>query len=95
MSKYEDGSNDGFEVYPVGVVNSVNDLEVVSRIQRSHRHDQMRDKLMWISFALLIGSLVVATAIGLYDGSFNEVDVVWKAGALPLGWMLKSYFGKG
>lgn len=95
MPKFDDKASDDFEVYPVGEIKKVEDFETVSRIELSHREAKTRDRLIYISFALLVASLLAATLIGLRDGSFNEVETVWQVGAVPLGWMLKTYFSKG
>ncbi len=53
-----------------------------------------RDTLTYLYVGLLGCALVVATGIGLRDGSFDEVNAVWVAGAAPLGYVLRAYFGK-
>jgi len=95
MSKFDVELESEIEVFPVGIVKSVKDLEVVSRIQISRREAKMRDRLTVVSFVLVIASLFLATLIGLHDGNYKGVGIVWALGGGPLWWMVRSYFRKG
>lgn len=75
-------------------VKSIEELDKISEIAERRFNRQFKSKL---SLGILCGialALAGATAIGLYDGTLNEVGSVWSAAALPLGLILRGYFEK-
>ena len=77
-----------FEIHDVGDVNEL------SKIEEWRSSASLRASLSYWILGSIAGALIFATAIGLYDGSFDEVGFVWSAAALPLGCILRSYFEK-
>lgn len=83
-----------FEIDSV-FVNGVEDIERLSEVEISNRHHKVREKLAYVCVGALAFALGLAAIIGWNDGSFDEVTAVWSAGAAPLGYILRGYFGKG
>lgn len=94
MAKFEVCVGDEFEVSAVEV-ESIETVLALSTMSSTHRTFRMRENLTVFIMVTLGISLLVATLIGFFDGSFNEVNAVWTAGGVPLGFVLRSYFDKG
>jgi len=67
----------------------VKDVAKLARIVEKRRKARMRERLAYLILGALVLALLVATAIGFSDGSYNELISVWGAAALPLGYVLK------
>lgn len=93
MAKYEvsigdDFAIDGFEV---------EDIETVERLaaigeRRIIARDQARITYGVLGF--MLAAMGVATFIGLRDGTYDELNAVWSAGAIWVGMVLSPYFKK-
>jgi hypothetical protein len=94
MTKFEVCVGTEFEVSAVEV-GSIETVLALSAVSSTHRTLRMRENLTVFAMVVLGISLLVATLIGLFDGSFNEVNAVWTAGGVPLGFVLRTYFEKG
>lgn len=94
MAKFEVRIGDELEISAVEV-DTIESVMMLSNVSSAHRVFRMRENLTAIIMITLGISLIVATIIGFLDGTFNEVNSVWTAGAVPLGFVLRSYFDKG
>lgn len=94
MAKFEVCVGDEFEVSAVEV-DSIESVVALSTVISTHRTFRMRENLTVFIMMTFGVSLTLATLIGFLDGTFNEVNSVWTAGAVPLGFVLRSYFDKG
>jgi hypothetical protein len=91
MGRYNVVVGDDFEIEAFEVEDA-EDVFKLSGIAERHAHQRMRERLAYLIFGAIFFALVIAVAIGFYDGSFDEVSSVWSAAALPLGYVLKAYF---
>lgn len=90
MSRYKLGVGDEFWIEAV----DVGDTGVISEVARASsriRDGKARHGMAFLAVAAILIALSVAAAIGVYDGSFNEVANVWGALSMPLGGILGSY----
>jgi hypothetical protein len=94
MPKFDVCVGEEFEVSAVEV-ESIETVLALSTVSSTHRTFRMRENLTVFIMVTLGISLLVATLIGFFDGSFNEVNAVWAAGGAPLGFVLRSFFDKG
>ena len=94
MTKFDVCVGNDFEVFAVDV-ETIESVVALSTVASTHRTFRMRENLTMLIMMTFGISLGVATCIGLFDGTFNEVNSVWTAGAVPLGFVLRSYFDKG
>lgn len=93
MGRYKVIVGDDFEIEALEV-EDVEDVSELSEIAGRRVHQRVQVRLTYLIFGAIVLSLLIATAIGIYDGSFDEVNSVWSAAALPLGYVLKAYFDK-
>lgn len=91
MGRYNVIVGEEIEIEAVEVEN-VKDVSELSGLAEGHAHRKMRERLVYLIFGAIFVALMIAVAIGYYDGSFNEVSSIWSAAALPLGYVLKTYF---
>ena len=91
MNRFNVAIGEGFEVQAFEL-ESIEYVDQLSRIQERRSRERVRATLSYCLLGSIGIALLLATAIGFYDGSFNEVDLVWGAAALPLGLVLRSYF---
>ena len=91
MTKYQVKIGKDFEVEAVEV-QSVEDVHELSKVASKCADRRMRERLTAATVCAVLIALAIATVIGLYDGSFDEVGYVWGAAALPLGYILKAFF---
>ena len=75
----EDFHVDGVDIEDVGEVALLADL---SERVRGARH---RERLVYAGIAAGLVALAGAAVVGLIDGSFDELDAVWKIAAGPMG----------
>jgi steroid 5-alpha reductase family enzyme len=71
-------------------VNEVGTAEGFKAVSE-YRRDTFAQRLSVTIVGVVIVALAVATGIGVADGSYNEVQAVWSAVALYLGWVIRSY----
>jgi len=70
-------------------------IKTVSNVGIAERDAKVRQVLA-LAFVIILGvALFIAALTGFQDGSFDGVFRVWSAGALPMGFILRGYFGKG
>lgn len=93
MGRYKVAVGDDFEIEAVEV-KDVGDVTELSRLAERRRNQRMQERVTYSIFGVIIFALLIATAIGVRDGTFDEVSYVWNAAALPLGCVLKAYFDK-
>lgn len=93
MGLYNVVVGDDFEISAVEV-EDVEDVCELSKIAERRRHQSVQQRLTYLILVAIIVALLIATAIGIHDGTLNEVGLVWSAAALPLGYVLKAYFDK-
>jgi hypothetical protein len=93
MGRYEVVVGDDFEIVAMEI-EDVEDVAELSRIAERRANQRVQERLTYLIFGTIVSALLIATAIGIYDGGFNEVGSVWSAAALPLGYVLKAYFDK-
>jgi hypothetical protein len=70
----------------------VDEVVKLAEVAESDRKARMQERLAYLILGALTLALFIATGIGFVDGSYNEVNYVWSAAALPLGYVLKTYF---
>ncbi|NMM45258.1 hypothetical protein HH303_12265 [Rhodospirillaceae bacterium KN72] len=69
--------------------------EIVSQIEAERKASESRTKSVLACIAVLVGGmfLFVAAGIGLYDGSFDELQNVWIVSGPVVGAVFGHYFG--
>ena len=93
MAKYEvsigeDFAIDGFEIEEIDAVDrlaAINERRGIAR-------DQAR--ITYGVLGLMVAAMSVTTFIGWQDGSYDELNTVWNAGAIWVGMVLGPYFKK-
>ena len=93
MAKYEVSIGEDFAVDGV----EIEDIDAVERLaaideQRGISRDQTR--ITYGVLALMVAAMSVTTFIGWQDGSYDELNTVWNAGAIWVGMVLSPYFKK-
>lgn len=91
MSKYKVTVGEKFEIEAFEL-QSVEEVCKLSKIESVQAHQRMRGRLTTLIIYGIFFALITATLIGLHDGSFDEVGYVWGAAAMPLGYILKTFF---
>jgi hypothetical protein len=94
MGRYRVVIGDEFEVDAVDVTDAEVVVEAANAAERLE-DAKLRRLLAPGILAACALALLVAAAIGIFDGTFNEIGAVWDAVALPLGAILATYFAKG
>lgn len=93
MSRYQVVVGQEFEIKAVEV-SGVAELAVLADIAERQHRARVRGRLTYLIFGALLVAIAAAAVIGWMDGTFDEVGDVWSAAALPLGYLLKTYFDK-
>jgi len=93
MSRYRVIVGREFEIEAVEVSDPA-ELVVLADIAERQTKARVRERLAYLIFGVLVFALLVATVIGCIDGTFDEVGYVWSAAALPIGYLLRTYFEK-
>jgi hypothetical protein len=93
MKRFDITVGDVFEVRAFDLVD-IKDVSELARINGLVTRERLRSRLSYWILGSIALALLIATLIGLYHGSFAEVSYVWSASALPLGFVLRSYFEK-
>jgi hypothetical protein len=91
MSRYEVVIGREFEIDAVEVEESPSQAKPAT-LTDTERRSRVRERLTYLIFAALVLAIAVATLIGFFDGSYDEVGAVWSAAAFPLGYVFKTYF---
>ena len=76
----------------------VPDAEVLAKATDAAQHleDGKVRRILALGIVSIISlALASAAIIGLLDGTYDEIGAVWDAAALPLGYVLATYFTKG
>jgi hypothetical protein len=73
-------------------LESVEDVAEMARIATDQRRAKMRERVTSIILGSIGSMLIAAGVVGICDGSFDELGSVWTASALPLGFVLRTYF---
>jgi hypothetical protein len=93
MSRYEVVAGQEFEIAAVEV-SDVAELVVLADIVERQQKARIRERLTYLIFGALLVAIAVAALVGYLDGTFDEIGYVWGAAALPLGYLLRTYFEK-
>ena len=93
MAKYEVSIGEDFVVDGV----EIEDIDAVERLaaideRRGISRDQAR--ITFGVLGLMVAAMSVTTFIGWQDGSYDELNTVWNAGAIWVGMVLSPYFKK-
>lgn len=93
MAKYEVSIGEEFAIDGV----EIEDIDAVERLaavdeRRVKARDQVR--ITFGVLGLMVAAVGVATVIGWRDGSYDELNTVWNAGAIWVGVVLSPYFKK-
>ncbi|MEH6791752.1 hypothetical protein [Parasphingorhabdus sp.] len=91
MSKYNVIVGDDFQIEAFEL-QDIEDISKLSKIANGRAQQRIQERLTYLILISIVAALLSATAIGLFDGSFDEVGLVWSAAALPLGYILKAFF---
>lgn len=93
MSRYKVVAGQEFEVTAIEV-SDVAELVVLADIAERRQKARIRERLTYLIFGTLLLAVAAAALVGYLDGTFDEVGYVWGAAALPLGYLLRTYFEK-
>ena len=91
MKRFKVTIGEDFDVQAFNL-NDVGEVAELSAISAKKTREKVQERLTYLMLGGIALALVIATAIGAIDGSFNEVVSVWVAVAVPLGYVLKAYF---
>ena len=94
MTKFKVRLGEDWDLSSVDV-DHVQDVKTVSKAAVAQREAKVRQLLAVGSMVALGVALAVSSWFDFQRGSFSEVSAVWNAGAFPLGFILRGYFGKG
>lgn len=93
MGRYNVTIGKEFEVEAVDVDGD--ELLIKAATAAVHVKDaQTRRVLAFAIVAAIAVALVVATTIGWHSGSFDAANAVWNAAAVPLGYVLATFFNR-
>lgn len=93
MKRFNVTAGRDFEVEAIELID-VRDVAELSKINVTMARERRRVAVSYLILGSIGVALLIATIVGIYDGSLNEVSSVWAAAAVPLGLILRAYFDK-
>lgn len=94
MAKFQVKVGSRFDVEAVDLDNEAEFLAAAATAAEKVEDASTRSRALLGLGVAATAALIVATVLGVHDGSFDEVDAVWSAIALPLGVIIDRYFLK-
>lgn len=91
MAQFEVMIGKAFEVSAVEV-DDVGDVSRLVEGVNSHSTSRVRGHVTYLIAVAALLSLLISFFVGWEDGSYDELTAVWSAIALPLGYVLRTYF---
>ena len=92
MAKYKVRVGKDFEIYAADVEDAQVLEQTADLIDKAEKANTRR-VLTYVSVTSVIAAISIATYLGLKDGTFNELNVVWTASSWVLAFILGAYFG--